>query len=98
MILLLLTSTYPAALHVYALENSTHLVVFPLHPLQSALVVFRILSLRSFPLLVLYAVDRPRATPSPAIDEQHPSKAPHPKPVRFLTLAVFWGGRDQQFS
>ena len=94
MVLFLQSSTYLAALHVYAVESSTHLGVFLLRPLQSAPEVLRILSLRPIPLLVLYAVDKTRATSFPALRQQPSSKAPQPKTARFLTLAVFWGCRD----
>ena len=95
LVLLLLSSTYLAVLHGHAVDNSTHLIIFPLDPVQSAPAAFRIFSLHSFPLFVLYAMDTTRAIPFPALHQQPPSKAPHPKPARFLTLTVFWGCRDE---
>ena len=51
LVLLLFSSTSLAVLHVYVVKYSTHLVVFPSHPLQSAPAVLGTLSLYSFPFL-----------------------------------------------
>ena len=94
LVLLLLSSTYSPVLLAYAMKSSSHPVVAPLHFPQSGQAALRVLPLHSFPVFVLYAVDKTRATLFRALHQQRLSKGPRWKLARFLTLALCWRCRD----